>query len=62
MMPWPAFLDASADPQACGERTGFAKFTAEGRLDSAEAAAAKVLARLERPDDEPNPIGDLRDA
>ncbi len=52
----------SADPQAFGERTRFASLKAEGRLDSPEAAAAKVLAWLERPDYGANPIGDVREA
>jgi benzil reductase ((S)-benzoin forming) len=52
----------SADPQAFGERVRFASLKAEGRLDSAEAAAAKVLAWLDRPDFGANPIGDVREA
>jgi NAD(P)-dependent dehydrogenase (short-subunit alcohol dehydrogenase family) len=52
----------SADPQAFGERARFASLKAEGRLDSAEAAAAKVLAWLDRPDFGANPIGDVREA
>jgi NAD(P)-dependent dehydrogenase (short-subunit alcohol dehydrogenase family) len=52
----------SADPQAFGERERFASLKAEGRLDSAEAAATKVLAWLERADFGANPIGDVRDA
>jgi NAD(P)-dependent dehydrogenase (short-subunit alcohol dehydrogenase family) len=52
----------SADPQAFGERARFASLKAEGRLDSPEAAAAKVLAWLERPDYGANPIGDVREA
>jgi NAD(P)-dependent dehydrogenase (short-subunit alcohol dehydrogenase family) len=52
----------SADPQAFGERARFASLKAEGRLDSAEAAAAKVLAWLQRPDYGAHPIGDVRDA
>jgi len=62
MLPCAAFLDASADPRAFGERTRFARFKTEGRLDSAKAAAAKVVALLERPDYEANPVGDVRDA
>jgi NAD(P)-dependent dehydrogenase (short-subunit alcohol dehydrogenase family) len=50
----------SADPQAFGERRRFASLKAEGRLDSAEAAAAKVLAWLERADFGSHPIGDVR--
>jgi benzil reductase ((S)-benzoin forming) len=52
----------SADAQAFGERARFASLKNEGRLDSAEAAAAKVLAWLERADFGSNPIGDVRDA
>jgi NAD(P)-dependent dehydrogenase (short-subunit alcohol dehydrogenase family) len=52
----------SADPAAFGEQARFASLKAEGRLDSAEAAAAKVLAWLERPDFGVNPIGDVREA
>jgi benzil reductase ((S)-benzoin forming) len=52
----------SADAQAFGERARFASLKSEGRLDSAEAAAAKVLAWLERADFGANPIGDVRDA
>jgi NAD(P)-dependent dehydrogenase (short-subunit alcohol dehydrogenase family) len=52
----------SADPQAFGERRRFASLKAEGRLDSAEAAAAKVLAWLERADFGSHPIGDVRNA
>ena len=52
----------SADPQAFGERGRFASPKAEGRLDSAEAAAAKVLAWLERADFGTSPVGDVRDA
>jgi NAD(P)-dependent dehydrogenase (short-subunit alcohol dehydrogenase family) len=52
----------SADPQAFGERARFASLKAEGRLDSPEAAASKVLAWLERPDYGANPIGDVREA
>jgi len=52
----------SADPQAFGEHARFASLKAEGRLDSAEVAATKVLAWLERPDFGASPIGDVRDA
>jgi NAD(P)-dependent dehydrogenase (short-subunit alcohol dehydrogenase family) len=52
----------SADPQAFGEQARFASLKAEGRLDSAEAAAAKVLAWLQRADFGANPIGDVREA
>jgi benzil reductase ((S)-benzoin forming) len=52
----------SADPKAFGERARFASLKAQGRLDSAESAATKVLAWLERADFGSNPIGDVRDA
>jgi NAD(P)-dependent dehydrogenase (short-subunit alcohol dehydrogenase family) len=52
----------SADPAAFGERARFASLKAEGRLDSPEAAAVKVLAWLERDDYGANPVGDVRDA
>jgi NAD(P)-dependent dehydrogenase (short-subunit alcohol dehydrogenase family) len=52
----------SADPAAFGERERFASLKADGRLDSAEAAATKVLAWLERADFGANPIGDVPDA
>lgn len=51
----------SADPQAFANRARFVGLKAEGRLDSAEAAAAKVLAWLDRPDFGADPIGDVRD-
>jgi benzil reductase ((S)-benzoin forming) len=50
----------SADPQAFGERARFASLKAEGRLASAEVAAAKVLSWLDRADFGVNPIGDVR--
>ena len=52
----------NADPLVFAEAARFASLKAEGRLDSAEAAAAKVLAWLDRPDFGANPIGDVRDA
>lgn len=51
-----------ADPAVFAERERFVGLQAEGRLDSAEAAAAKVLAWLERPDFGDEPIGDVRAA
>ena len=52
----------SADPAAFGERARFASLKAEGRLDSAQAAAAKVLAWLDRSDFGADPIADVRTA
>jgi NAD(P)-dependent dehydrogenase (short-subunit alcohol dehydrogenase family) len=52
----------NADPSVFAEAARFASLKAEGRLDSAETAAAKVLAWLDRPDFGANPIGDVRDA
>jgi NAD(P)-dependent dehydrogenase (short-subunit alcohol dehydrogenase family) len=52
----------SADPAAFGERARFASLKAEGRLDSAQAAAAKVLAWLDRSDFGAEPIADVRTA
>jgi benzil reductase ((S)-benzoin forming) len=51
----------SADPAAFAARDNFASMKAEGRLDSPEAAAAKVLAYLDRADFGSNPVGDVRD-
>jgi len=52
----------NADPAAFADRELFAGMKAEGRLDSPEAAATKVLAYLDRADFGNNPIGDVRDA
>lgn len=52
----------TADPGAFAAAARFAGLKAEGRLDSAEAAAAKVLAWLDRADFGSDPIGDVRDA
>ncbi len=52
----------NADSTVFTEAARFASLKAEGRLDSAEAAAAKVLAWLDRSDFGANPIGDVRDA
>jgi len=52
----------NADPAAFADRELFAGMKAEGRLDSPEAAATKVLAYLDRADFGSNPIGDVRDA
>ena len=51
----------SADPAAFAAQTRFQTMKDNGGLDSGEAAAAKVLAYLERPDFGANPIGDVRD-
>jgi benzil reductase ((S)-benzoin forming) len=51
----------SADPAVFAERGNFQKLKDEGRLDSPDSAAAKVLAYLERQDFGHNPIGDVRD-
>ncbi len=52
----------TADPAAFAGAARFAGLKAEGQLDSAEAAAAKVLAWLDRADFGSNPIGDVRDS
>jgi NAD(P)-dependent dehydrogenase (short-subunit alcohol dehydrogenase family) len=49
-----------ADPARFGEQARFASLKAEGRLDSADAAAAKVLAFLDRADFGAEPIADVR--
>jgi benzil reductase ((S)-benzoin forming) len=51
----------SADPALFAEAARFAALKSEGRLDSADAAAAKVLAWLDRADFGSNPVGDVRD-
>jgi NAD(P)-dependent dehydrogenase (short-subunit alcohol dehydrogenase family) len=51
----------SADPAEFGEHARFSALQAEGRLDSPEAAAAKVLAWLARADFGSQPIGDVRE-
>ena len=52
----------TADPVAFAEAARFAGLKAQGRLDSAEAAAAKVLAWLDRADFGSDPIGDVRES
>jgi NAD(P)-dependent dehydrogenase (short-subunit alcohol dehydrogenase family) len=52
----------SADPAAFADAARFASMKAEGRLDSAASAAAKVLAWLQRADFGSHPIGDVRDS
>ena len=51
----------SADPAAFAAQTRFQTMKDSGGLDSGEAAAAKVLAYLDRADFGANPIGDVRD-
>jgi NAD(P)-dependent dehydrogenase (short-subunit alcohol dehydrogenase family) len=50
-----------ADPAAFAERDSFLALKTQGRLDSPEAAAAKVLAYLDRADFGRNPVADVRD-
>lgn len=50
----------SADPATFKARERFAGLKANGQLDSPEAAAAKVLAFLDRADFGSDPIGDVR--
>jgi NAD(P)-dependent dehydrogenase (short-subunit alcohol dehydrogenase family) len=52
----------SADPATFTAQARFQSMKDTGGLDSGDAAAAKVLACLERPDFGANPIGDVRDA
>jgi NAD(P)-dependent dehydrogenase (short-subunit alcohol dehydrogenase family) len=51
----------SADPAAFADAARFASMKAEGRLDSAESAAAKVLAWLASAGFGSHPIGDVRE-
>jgi benzil reductase ((S)-benzoin forming) len=51
----------SADPAVFAEQARFTALQAEGRLDSPQAAAAKVLAWLARADFGDRPIGDVRE-
>jgi hypothetical protein len=44
------------------DRVRFEKLKAEGRLDSPEVAAAKVLRFLDRSDFGSNPVADVREA
>jgi benzil reductase ((S)-benzoin forming) len=50
-----------ADPQRFPERSKFDEFHRSGALDSPEAAAAKLIALLERDDYGANPVADVRD-
>ncbi|MFO1340505.1 MAG: SDR family NAD(P)-dependent oxidoreductase [Burkholderiaceae bacterium] len=52
----------SADAGAFPERERFMQFKSQGQLDSPAAAAAKVLACLDRPDFGREPVADVRDA
>jgi benzil reductase ((S)-benzoin forming) len=49
------------NPAAFPEQARFADYKSEGRLDSPEAAAAKVLAYLDRADFGSKPVADVRD-
>jgi benzil reductase ((S)-benzoin forming) len=51
-----------ADAKAFPDRDAFVQMKAGGRLDSPAAAAAKVIAYLNRADFGSNPVGDVRDA
>ncbi len=51
----------SADAEAFPDRARFVGLHAEGKLDSPAAAAAKIVAYLDRRDFGNNPIGDVRD-
>jgi len=50
------------DPAAFPEQARFASLKSQGRLDSPEAAASRVLAWLERADFGAEPVADVRDA
>jgi benzil reductase ((S)-benzoin forming) len=52
----------SADPRAFADRDAFVQMKQAGRLDSPAAAAAKVIAYLDRADFGAQPVGDVRDA
>jgi len=51
----------AADPERFPERARFMQLKAQGQLDSPEQAAAKVLARLARPDFGSEPVADVRE-
>jgi NAD(P)-dependent dehydrogenase (short-subunit alcohol dehydrogenase family) len=51
----------AADPQAFPERERFMQLSRLGQLDSPAAAAAKVLAYLDRADFGQAPVADVRD-
>jgi benzil reductase ((S)-benzoin forming) len=50
-----------ADPAVFQAQAQFAALQAEGRLDTAEGCAHKLLAYLQRPDFGDNPVADIRD-
>jgi benzil reductase ((S)-benzoin forming) len=52
----------AADAKAFPDRDAFVQFKSGGKLDSPAAAAAKVIACLQRADFGSNPVGDVRDA
>ena len=51
----------SADPAAFAAQSQFRALKEDGRLDSAEACARKLLAYLDRPDFGSQPVADIRD-
>jgi len=51
-----------ADPKGFPDHGMFVQMKAAGRLDSPAAAAAKVIAYLNREDFGTNPVGDVREA
>ncbi len=51
-----------ADPKDFPDRDAFVQMKTGNRLDSPAAAAAKVIAYLQRADFGSNPVGDVRDA
>ncbi len=51
----------SADPTAFAARSQFVALKEEGRLDSPQSCARKLLAYLERPDFGSQPVADIRD-
>ncbi len=51
-----------ADAKAFPDRDAFVQMKSGGKLDSPAAAAAKVIAYLNRADFGSNPVGDVRDA
>lgn len=51
----------SGDPSVFPEQARFASYQAEGRLDSPDSAAAKVLAYLDRTDFGSHPVADVRE-
>jgi benzil reductase ((S)-benzoin forming) len=51
-----------ADPQTFSERQRFVDLKTHGQLDTPEAAAAKLVAYLDRPDFGTDAVGDVRDS